>query len=208
MKDFPNHPGMVQCVMNGRLYVDSCYGIWDDGEWISWDYINDHLEEVELLAEYPGASIDAIEAFEDLLDAARRYRDATGRFLEIWGELGEVYAELKFGVKRHAAYQSGSDGILGGEAVEIKTLAPTRRRGDSVQVKSAGDFTRLIVVKISESLEFEAKIIDRTAMRCTQSTILRTRWSDHDIDSKDPTLDSNRWGRMVQAAQAAAPEED
>ena len=207
MDGFPNHPGMVQCAINGRLYVDSSHGIWDDGEWISWDFINSHLDEVELLAEYPGASIDAIQAFEDIVDAARRYHESTGRFLEIWGELGEVYAELKFGVKRHTPYQAGSDGTLDGELVEIKTLAP-KRRGDCVEVKNKGDFRKLIVVKISEDLEFEAKIIDRSALRQNQGALLRTRWSQHETDTQDSTSSQDRWGRVALLVAQEIPDED
>lgn len=199
--EFPNHPGMVQCAMTGRLYVDNTYGIWDDGEWISWDYINDHLDEIELLAEYPGASVDTANAFEDLVDAVRRYRAATGRHLEIWGELGELFAELKYGVERHPAHQSGSDGLLNGELVEIKTISPTRR-GDKVVVKRSGDFRKLIIVRISEDLEFEARLIDRARLRDSGGALLTTRWREHGEDLTSPPPNNSRWERMAEHKQA------
>ena len=76
-------------------------GIWDDGEWISWDEINGQLYEQELKSEFPEADIEIIQIFTDLVDGAFQYKNITGRYLQIWGELGELYAEIKFGLKRH-----------------------------------------------------------------------------------------------------------
>lgn len=41
--------------------------IWDDGEWISWGWINDRIHERELAARLPEADLDLIEIFEDLV---------------------------------------------------------------------------------------------------------------------------------------------
>jgi hypothetical protein len=30
-------------------------GVWDDGEWISWDWLNQQIYEQDLRAEYPAA---------------------------------------------------------------------------------------------------------------------------------------------------------
>ncbi|WP_330970617.1 hypothetical protein, partial [Lysobacter sp. A3-1-A15] len=125
---------------------DSSDGIWDDGEWISWNYINEHLEEQELRAEYPSASIDLIRAFEDLVGVAVTYKELTGRYLQIWGELGEFYAEIKYGLKRHRAHAPGSDGKLGNDFVEVKTISP-EKGGSCVLVKRAGNFNKLLVVR-------------------------------------------------------------
>jgi hypothetical protein len=35
---------------------DPSEGIWDDGEWISWDYINEQIDAQERQAQFPGAS--------------------------------------------------------------------------------------------------------------------------------------------------------
>src|SRR6476469_1175267 len=93
--------GMFQCSMNHRLYRDHSLGIWDDGEWISWEYIDEHVEEMELRREFPKASIELINNFQSLIDIAAEYREITGRYMDIWGELGELYAEVKYGLKRH-----------------------------------------------------------------------------------------------------------
>src|SRR5262245_61841332 len=103
----------MKCSMTGRAIRDSSEGIWDDGDWISWDWINRELTDQQLRGEYPCASPQVALIFEDLLAAAREYKLETGRYLQIWGELGELYAEVKFGLVRHAPGTRGSDGRIG-----------------------------------------------------------------------------------------------
>lgn len=146
--------------MTGRPVRDSSEGIWDDGEWISWDWINGQLHEQELQAEYPKASIEIINVFEDLVRAAEEYHFATGRYLQIWGELGELYAEIRYGIERHRPGQAGSDGRMGNDWVEVKTISP-EKGNNKVLVKRAGNFNKLLVVKISERFEFQSRIIER-----------------------------------------------
>ena len=61
----------MRCSMTGRPMKDSSEGIWDDGEWISWDWINSQLTEQELKAEYPQANLAVVRVFEDLVIAGR-----------------------------------------------------------------------------------------------------------------------------------------
>jgi hypothetical protein len=154
----------IQCAMNGRLYRDSSLGIWDDGEWISWEYIENHLEDLEKHAEYPHADMAIINLFETLVEAARDYYALTDRHLEIWGELGELYAEIKYGVKRYPLHHAGSDGTLNGEDIEIKTISPLKRN-DQVVVKKTGSFKKLLIVKIAASYTFDSILIDRRLLR-------------------------------------------
>ncbi|PAU51995.1 hypothetical protein BZL41_26370 [Pseudomonas sp. PIC25] len=165
--------------MTGKKLSNSSDGIWDDGEWISWDYINEQLEEQDLLAEYPGGSIELIRTFEDLIAVATAYKDLTGRYLQIWGELGEFYAEVKYGIKRHRAHAPGSDGRLGNDFIEVKTISP--EKGSSpVLVKRAGNFSKLIVVKISKDWQFESRIIDRKRISKGSGKHAKVRWNSYD----------------------------
>ncbi|MFP1680288.1 hypothetical protein ACLD02_16440 [Alloalcanivorax sp. C16-2] len=151
-------------------------GIWDDGEWISWDWINGQLADQEMQAEYPEASLDVIRVFEDLVEAAREYRDVTGRYLQIWGELGELYGEIKYGIERHAPGTKGSDGRLGNDWVEIKTISP-EKGNRTVQVKRAGNFNKLLVVKITQDFEFESKLIDRKTLGKGKGKQAKVTWN-------------------------------
>jgi hypothetical protein len=67
------NPGVaMRCAMTDRDYADFSDGIWDDGEWTSWDWINTQLDEQERhqhilpeelghrLAEQPLASVKCI----------------------------------------------------------------------------------------------------------------------------------------------------
>ncbi|MDF1688374.1 MAG: hypothetical protein P1U35_02055 [Cycloclasticus sp.] len=155
--------------------MDTSSGIWDDGEWISWDWINGQLADQELKAEFPEADLDIIQIFEDLVNAAHDYKAATGRYLQIWGELGELYAEIKFGIQRHAPATQGSDGRLGNDWIEIKTISPEKGK-DKVQVKRAGNFNKLLVIRISEEFEFESKMIDRKNIKKGKGKFANLSW--------------------------------
>jgi len=166
----------MHCAMTGRPLMDSSEGVWDDGEWISWDWINSQIADQELKAEFPQASIEVLRVFEDLVYAAQEYKEATGRYLQIWGELGELYAEIKFGLVRHAPGTQGSDGRLGNDWVEVKTISPEKGK-DAVQVKRAGNFNKLLVVKVNEDFEFEAKIIDRKKLKKGKGKYANLSWN-------------------------------
>ncbi|HRZ59073.1 MAG TPA: hypothetical protein P5163_00645 [Rubrivivax sp.] len=151
-------------------------GIYDDGEWISWDWINGQLYEQELKQQYPLVDTELASVFEELVETARNYHHLTGRYLQIWGELGELYAEVKHGVKLHRPHTRGSDGKLGNHFVEVKTISP-EKDGEKVEVKRAGNFSHLLVVKISKEFEFESRLIERRKIPKGDGTHARVSWS-------------------------------
>lgn len=165
----------MRCSMNDREYLDTSDGVWDDGEWISWDWINGQLQTQELQEQYPLANPELIEVFEQLVDAAARYKEITGQYLQVWGQLGELYAEIKFGVKCHRPRTQGSDGKLGNDFVEVKTISP-EKSAQRIVVKRAGNFNKLLVVRISEQFEFEARLVDRKALGKGQGKLGRYTW--------------------------------
>ena len=55
---------------------------------------------------------ELIEMFDHLVEVSIEYRHVTGRFLPLFGELGELYAEIRFGIKRHRPMSQGSDGKI------------------------------------------------------------------------------------------------
>jgi hypothetical protein len=71
---------------------------------------------------FPQENLQLSEIFENLVDSAKSYHELTGRYLQIWGELGEFYAEIKHGINRHKPHTRGSDGKLGNDFIEIKTM--------------------------------------------------------------------------------------
>jgi len=162
--------------MTGRVIEGSADAIWDDGEWISWEWINGQLHEQELKERYPEADIDLIHIFETLVDDAFNYKQITGRYLPIFGELGELFAEITFGIKRHKPRTQGSDGRLGNDFIEIKTITP-EKTNEKVSVKRQGNFNKLLVVKINEDFEFEARMLDRKDMSKGEGKVATVSWS-------------------------------
>ena len=153
-------------------------GIYDDGEWLSWEWINDQLESEEdedaddscceddpLSREgYPYSMLEQIELFDELVELARRYRENTGRYLQIWGELGEMYAETHYYLRRHVSCQQGSDGTIDGALVEVKTISP-EKKSDRVLLKRSGAFEKVLIVRIDADFEFRAKLFDRSQLK-------------------------------------------
>ena len=130
------------------------------------------LHEQELREQYPHADAPLIDVFERLLDVAADHKALTGSYLQIWGEL---YAEIKFGVKRHRPHTRGSDGKLGNDFVEVKTISP-EKTADCVHVKRAGNFSKLLVVKISAHFDFEARMVDRRVLGKGKGKRARFSW--------------------------------
>lgn len=126
---------------------------------------------------YPHSALEQAEIFEDLVDCAKRHFKNTGRYLQVWGELGEIYAEIKFGLRRHGTHHAGSDGTIGGRLVEVKTISP-EKGNDHVIVKRSGDFEQLLIVRIEQNFEFTGKLIDRGRLGDGGGNFLRARMKD------------------------------
>lgn len=165
----------MRCAISDREYPNSTDGIWDDGEWISWDWINGQLHLQELQAQFPKADPEIVEVFEDLVFAAQRYREITGRYLQVWGELGELYAQIRHGVTLHRPHTRGSDGRLGNDFVEIKTLSPETTK-HQVAVKRAGNFSKLLIVRIDAHFQFQSRWVDRKEISKGKGQRARVSW--------------------------------
>lgn len=126
---------------------------------------------------------ELVMIFESLVDNAMSYHEHTGRYLQIWGELGELYAEIAYGIKRHKPHTSGSDGKLGNDFIEIKTISP-EKSGGQVLVKRAGNFNKLLVVKISKDFEFEARLIARKKLLKGEGAHAKVSWSNLAVTDK------------------------
>ncbi|WP_036165471.1 hypothetical protein [Noviluteimonas dokdonensis] len=167
--------------MTDVLINDPSDGIYDDGEWISWEWINSQLndeQDPEDLCERrsPPSVLELTRVFLDLVSVAQEYKDLTGRYLEIWGELGELYAEIRHGLVRHPKHFAGSDGTIGVALVEVKTISPEKKK-DRVYVKRAGNFEKLLVVRVSEDFLFSSKLFERGDLKEGASPLIKARWT-------------------------------
>lgn len=133
------------------------------------------LHENELPAVCPQADTELVEIFESLVNSAKSYHTLTGRYLQIWGELGELYAEINYSIKRHKPHTRGSDGKLGNDYIEIKTMSP-EKAGGLVEVKRAGNFSKLLVIKITKEFAFEGRFIERKNLSKGDGKHARVSW--------------------------------
>jgi hypothetical protein len=69
--------------------------------------------------------------------------------------------------------------------VEIKTISP-EKEVEQVQVKRAGNFNRLLVVKISDNFEFEGRFIERKRLAKSEGAHARVSWSALTPDNEKP----------------------
>ena len=153
----------MRCAMTGQEIKDTGDGIWDDGEWVSWDWINQQIDLQNRKTQGNTADPALADIFDRLVKVATDHKKLTGNYLQIWGVLGELYAEITFGVRRHRPRAQGSDGKIGDQFVEVKTISPEKSTA-KVLVKRSGNFSKLLVVKINRNFEFDAKMLDRSAL--------------------------------------------
>lgn len=180
----------LKCAMTGLPIDANGDAIWDDGEWISWAWINQNMADPEdqewvhpfelgidvLLPPSERAStLQMYEIFGSLVEAAREYFELTRRHLPIYGELGEIYAELKHGLKRFKPGAPGADGKIGNDFVEVKTISP-HKLVDQVVVKKAGNFNKLLIVKISSDLKFKSVLLDRKDLKSQGAELFKAKW--------------------------------
>lgn len=127
---------------------------------------------------FPYSIVEQTGILDDLVDCAQRHFENTGRYLQVWGELGEIYAEVRFGLRRHRTHQAGSDGTIDGKMVEVKTISP-EKSSNHVFVKSQGDFEKLLIIRIDREFNFRGKIFDRSELTGS-GKFLRGRFDDDD----------------------------
>lgn len=130
---------------------------------------------------FPYSVLEQTEIFHDLVDCASRHFENTGRYLQVWGELGEIYAEIKFGLRRHGTHKAGSDGTISGRLVEVKTISP-EKTSDRVVVKSHGDFEQLLIVRIDRDFQFQGKLFERSELNGHSGKFLKGRLK-HDANN-------------------------
>ena len=151
--------------------------IWDDGEWVSWDEINQQIQYKEWRAKYPNADLSLVPIFQALLDIAEDYHFSTGNHLDVYGDIGELFGAITHGIKLHRSYAQGSDGRLGNDFVEVKTITPFKQH-DTIEVKLTGHFSKLLVVKINKDFEISGRLVDRKNLPAKAGKKLRLRWHE------------------------------
>lgn len=156
--------------------------VWDDrigyqdGEWITWSDVADHERREARAALYANGDRDAAPWFEALLGLAHDCFRETGRHLNVYGEVGELFAAAVFGVHLHRMYAQGSDGRLGDDFVEVKTITPFKG-SDKVSVNMAGNFSKLLIVRIDKDFTIAGRLIKRRALSTGEKKKITISWT-------------------------------
>ena len=161
---------------------------WIDGEWLDWDSIIDPEEvrcsrlaelerEAHLRLKYPNADLALVPYFHDLLTLAESYFHKTGQHLSVYGDIGELFGAIMYGIKLHRNYAKGSDGRLGNDFVEIKTISPLNNK-EQTSVRLDRHFNRLLIVKISDDFEVSGRIFKRVDLPKRTGNVLRLSWAN------------------------------
>ena len=135
------------------------------------------VDDDELFSKSYVVNPELVTIFERLVDNAKSFYILTNRYLQVWGELGELYAEIEYGIKRHKPHTRGSDGKLGNDFIEIKTISP-EKNSEQVKVKRAGNFNKLLIIKITKDFTFEGQLIARKDLSKGEGKHVTALWSN------------------------------
>lgn len=151
-----------------------------DGEWVSWDQIDEQIQHKEWRARFPNADLSIVSVFESLMSTAQHYHELTGRHLQVYGDIGELYACITHGLKLHRNYAQGSDGRIGNDLVEVKTITPFKSN-DRVTLNLDRNFSKVLIVKINAAFEIAARMVDRRALLGGKGSKLTLDWNDLEL---------------------------
>ena len=161
--------------------------IWDDGEWVSWDEINQQIQYKEWRARYPNADLSLVSVFESLIGTAEEYYHLTGRHLQVYGDIGELYGAITHGIKLHRNYAQGSDGKIGNHFVEVKTITPFKKN-DTITLNLKRNFSKVLIVKIDADYEVQSRMVDRKDLPKVKGDKLMLNWSDFASEPLESTI--------------------
>ena len=161
---------------------------WIDGEWLDWDSIIDPEEvrysrlaelerEAHLRLKYPNADLTLVPYFKDLLTLAESYFVETGQHLSVYGDIGELFGAIMYGIKLHKNNAEGSDGRLGNDFIEIKTISPANNK-EQTSVRLDRHFNKLLLVKISTDFEVSGRLVERQNLPRRTGKNLRSSWEN------------------------------
>ena len=99
----------------------------------------------------------------------------------MYGDIGELYGAITHGMKLHKNYAQGSDGRLGNDFIEVKTITPFKSN-DVIELNLKRNFSKVLIVKITQDFEVRGRMIPRKALRQTAGDRLKLKWSDFDSE--------------------------
>lgn len=136
---------------------------WTGDQWLSWGDINDPAHAVQIRNHFPYADPTHIAALQGLLHTAASFNVATKRHLQIYGDIGELYGAIVHGIALHRFNAQGSDGRLGDDFVEIKTISPFKKR-KLVNLRMDRHFSKILVVQVMQDFSLQGVLVSRSVL--------------------------------------------
>ena len=169
--------------------------LWKKGVCLEFAYLSDVWASP---LRVHGKKIDPelLEKFRDRVLEAQGKKVTGRQRSDPLGELGELFAAIMFGIDLHAPRTEGSDGMLGSDFVEVKTITPEKKR-DSVRLKRTGNFSKVVVVKITKDFQFGARMISRRSLKKGRGVWVELSWDDMILGAGERALEAHRNFPMV-----------
>jgi len=156
-----------------------------DGDWLSMSdfgeaddaffFEEEEADQGALQRRFPNADLALVPVLQGLVEAARSFHDATGKYLQVFGDIGELFGAIMYGIALHKDYAQGSDGRLGNDFIEIKTISPFNNH-DRVCVRLDRHFSKLLVVKVYPNFSIGGRMKRRKDLPRRNGNILRLKW--------------------------------
>lgn len=153
--------------------------LWDNGLLIQFAYLSDpDTTPIRSPNRRRKVSRKLLDNFRNRLAEARGLK-LTGRpRSDAFGELGEYFAAIMFGITLHDDPRTqGSDGKLGSDFVEVKTITPGKRQ-DVVWMNPARNFSKIVVVKITNDFQFGARMVARRILKNRPGKRVKLAWNE------------------------------
>ncbi|WP_239024855.1 hypothetical protein [Sphingomonas corticis] len=117
-----------------------------------------------------------------LIETAREYHELTGRHLQVYGDIGELFGVITHGLKLHRNYAQGSDGRIGNDLVEVKTITPFKANAEVV-LNLRRNFSKVLIVRINADFEVAGRMVDRASLPRVRGDRLVLAWDQLDSRS-------------------------
>jgi hypothetical protein len=151
-----------------QIPVDAAH--WDSGDWIQWHRGGPKLPDLPCPAK---EDLDARLALlqVSLARAARSFFELTGQHLGIYDQMARVHAARHFGIPL------GCEDVLEETSVLLLTLRPFSRT-QSVAVDLTLPFSSVLVVRIDNNFQAEARIITRRRLGEGNRGVKTLKWRE------------------------------
>jgi hypothetical protein len=159
------------------MLLDNGNAISDESEFISWSESSRQFYRQEKCAKYPKADMVLVEVFEEMLSSAKQYFVQTGKHLQIYGALGELYGAIHYGISLHKNFAKGSDGRVGNNFVEIKTIGPLSV-SEETTFKWARHFNQVVIVRICKDFIISSVLIARKSLPSRGTNKICLNWQE------------------------------